>query len=175
MASNGIAGSTSDLKPPATVGGSDLVLMLNKILVELYERDLNRLKTEIEQFENEADLWKTSGGITNSAGNLCQHLTGNLQHFFGGVLGNSGYVRDRDAEFASKGTTRTDLLADIDTALESVKNTLAKLTDADLSKNYPIEVYGHPMTTAYFLTHLATHFNYHLGQINYHRRLLTKV
>ncbi len=146
--------------------------MLNKILVELYERDLNRLKTEIEQFENEADLWKTSGGITNSAGNLCQHLTGNLQHFFGGVLGNSGYVRDRDAEFASKSTTRADLIADIDKALASVKDTLATLTDEDFTKTYPIEVFGQPLTTGSFLTHLATHFNYHLGQINYHRRLL---
>ncbi len=149
--------------------------MLAKILIELYERDLNKLRDEIEQFSEEADLWKTNDGITNSAGNLCQHLTGNLQHFFGAVLGDSSYVRDRDAEFAAKGTTRADLLADIDAAEASVKNTLAKLTDEDLSKNYPIEVYGHPMTTAYFLTHLATHFNYHLGQINYHRRLLAKV
>ncbi len=146
--------------------------MLKKILIEIYERDLDKLKTEIEQFENEADLWKTSGAITNSAGNLCQHLTGNLQHFFGAVLGDTGYVRNRDAEFAEKGTTRADLLTDVDAALESVKNTLAKLTDGDFAKTYPIEVFGEPMTTGYFLTHLATHLSYHLGQINYHRRLL---
>lgn len=146
--------------------------MLRNILIELYERDLNKLKAEIEQFSDESDLWKISEGVTNSAGNLCQHLTGNLQHFFGAVLGNSGYLRDRDAEFASKGTTRADLIADIDSALASVKNTLATLTDDDFAKTYPIEVFGHPMTTGYFLVHLATHFNYHLGQINYHRRLL---
>ena len=148
--------------------------MLNKILSELYERDLNKLREEIEQFTNEDDLWTTSGGITNSAGNLCQHLTGNLRHFFGSVLGGSGYVRDRDAEFAAKGTTKADLIADIDAAAASVKDTLAKLTDDDFAKTYPIEVFGHPMTTGHFLVHLATHFNYHLGQINYHRRLLAK-
>ena len=147
--------------------------MLKEILIELYERDLNKLKTEIEQFEKEADLWKTSGAVTNSAGNLCQHLTGNLQHFFGAVLGDTGYVRDRDAEFADQGTTRADLLADIDAALASVKGTLAKLTDEDFAKTFPVEVFGKPMTTGSFLTHLTTHFNYHLGQINYHRRLLT--
>ncbi|MEP7149952.1 MAG: DinB family protein [Acidobacteriota bacterium] len=147
--------------------------MLNKILLELYERDLTRLKTEIEQFADEADLWKTSGGITNSAGNLCLHLTGNLQHFIGAVLGNSGYVRDRDAEFSTAGTSKSDLLAEIDSTAETLKVTLAKLTDDDFTKTYPIEVFGQPMTTGYFLTHLATHFNYHLGQINYHRRLLT--
>lgn len=148
--------------------------MLAKILVELYERDLNKLKTEIEQFADESDLWKTGEGITNSAGNLSLHLTGNLQHFIGGVLGGSGYVRDRDAEFSSTGISRTELLSNIETTIEVLTHTLEKLTDDDFAKTYPIEVFGHPMTTGYFLTHLATHFNYHLGQINYHRRLLAK-
>ena len=146
--------------------------MLTKILSELYERDLAKLRTEIESYSNEGDLWKTSEGISNSGGNLCQHLTGNLQHFFGAVLGGTVYVRDRDAEFASKGTTKADLLTDIDAAEKSVKETLEKLSDEDFAKTYPIEVFGQPMTTGYFLTHLATHLNYHLGQINYHRRLL---
>ena len=146
--------------------------MLNEILIKLYERDLNKLKAEIEQYPTDADLWKTSGEITNSAGNLCQHLTGNLKHFIGSVAGNSGYVRDRDAEFAEKGITRNDLIADIDATRETILSTLAKLTDADLAETYPIEVFGEPLSTGYFFTHLTTHFNYHLGQINYHRRLL---
>jgi uncharacterized damage-inducible protein DinB len=148
--------------------------MLNEILVELYERDLNKLRDEIEAFPSEESLWTVEDGITNSAGNLCKHLTGNLQHFFGAVLGDTGYVRDRDAEFAAKGTTRADLLADVEAARASVRNTLAKLSDEDFSKTYPIEVFGKPMTTGSFLTHLTTHFNYHLGQVNYHRRLLAK-
>lgn len=148
--------------------------MLTTILIDLYERDLNKLQTEIEQFTNETDLWKTSGSITNSAGNLCLHLTGNLQHFIGAVLGGSGYVRDRDAEFADRDVPRDQLFANIDSTLDVVRTTLQKLTDQDLSATYPIEVFGHPMTTAYFLTHLATHLGYHLGQINYHRRLLAQ-
>ena len=147
--------------------------MLSRILTELYERDLKKLRDEINSFPNEADLWKTSGAVTNSAGNLCQHLTGNLQHFFGAVLGESGYVRDRDAEFASTGITRADLLAGIDAAASSVKDTLSRLSDEDLAKNYPVEVLDRPMTTGHFLTHLVAHFNYHLGQINYLRRLLS--
>ena len=147
--------------------------MLQEILIELYERDLNKLKTEIEQFPNEADLWKTSGEITNSAGNLCQHLVGNLQHFIGATLGGSGYVRDRDSEFASRNSSKAELLKEIDTTLAVVKETLGKLSDDDLAKTYPIEVFGAPLTTGFFLTHLTTHFNYHLGQINYHRRLLS--
>ena len=146
--------------------------MLRKVLAELYERDLAKLRDEIEAYASEADLWKTSDGVSNSAGNLCLHLTGNLNHFFGAVLGNSGYVRDRDAEFANKHIPRSELVSGIDSAGYVVFSTLAELTEEDLDKPYPIEVFGHPMTTGYFLVHLATHLNYHLGQINYHRRLL---
>lgn len=146
--------------------------MLNKILIDLYERDLDKLKTEIESYSNEADIWKTADGISNSAGNLCLHIAGNLQHFFGAVLGDTGYVRDRDSEFANKNVARDEMLATIDSTKTVVVKVLNKLTDEDFEKTYPIEVFGQPMTTDYFLTHLATHLNYHLGQINYHRRLV---
>lgn len=147
--------------------------MLNDVLIQLYERDLGKLKEEIEQYSNEADLWKTSGEIANSAGNLCLHLTGNLKHFFGAVLSGSDYVRDRDAEFSHSGVSKEKMLADINETTTVVKSTLEHLTGEDFAKTYPIEVFGHPMTTEFFLVHLATHFNYHLGQINYHRRLLS--
>lgn len=147
--------------------------MLNEVLIQIYERDLGKLKGEIEQYTNEADLWKTNGEITNSAGNLALHLFGNLNHFIGAVLGGSDYVRDRDAEFAKAGVSSDQLLAEIDKTISVVTSTLKTLTDEDFEKIYPIEVFGHPMTTEFFLVHLATHFTYHLGQINYHRRLLS--
>lgn len=146
--------------------------MLSKILSELYERDLNKLKAEIEQYQDEADLWSKPGNMPNSAGNLCLHLNGNLQHFFGAVLGDTGYVRDRDAEFSLTDVPREKMLADIDTTLSVVKSTLSKLTDDDLADDYPIEVFGNPMQTGWFLTHLSTHLTWHLGQIDYHRRML---
>ena len=146
--------------------------MLSEILSELFERDLIKLKSEIEQYPDEADLWKKPGEVPNSAGNLCLHLNGNLQHFIGATLGDTGYVRDREAEFSTTGVPRETMLADINTTLSVVRSTLAKMTDADLAANYPIEPFGHPMTTGWFLTHLATHLTWHLGQINYHRRVL---
>lgn len=146
--------------------------MLSSTLIQLYERDLEKLKTEIGLYPNESDLWKTSGEITNSAGNLTLHLIGNLKHFFGAVLGDTGFVRERDKEFSDGGVSRAEMLAEIDAAKAHVVETLRKLNAEDLAKNYPIEVFGQPMTTEYFVVHLATHLNYHLGQINYHRRLL---
>ncbi len=146
--------------------------MLIETLQQLFDRDLSKLKEEIGLYSNESDLWKTGGEITNSAGNLTLHLIGNLRHFFGAVLGETGYVRDRDKEFSDGGVSRADLIAGIDQAAADVKATLQKLTDEDLANTYPIEVFGHPMTTEFFLIHLATHLNYHLGQINYHRRII---
>lgn len=143
--------------------------MLIDALLEIYERDLTKLKAEIAQF-HEADLWKKPGSVPNSAGNLCLHLTGNLKHFFGAVLGDTGYIRDRDAEFSTTGVSRDELLVDIDHTIGVVKQTLFNLSDGDLAANYPIEVFGKPMTTAFFATHLAAHLNWHLGQINYLRR-----
>ncbi len=147
--------------------------MLTDILADLYERDLNKLKAEISLYPDEADLWKKPGTVPNSAGNLCLHINGNLQHFFGAVLGDTGYVRDRDAEFSSTGVPRDTMLADIDTTLAVVRSTLSKLTDEDLAATYPIEVFGKPMTTGFFLTHLATHLTWHFGQISYHRRMVS--
>lgn len=146
--------------------------MLQNVLIEIFERDLSKLKAEVEAYANERDLWRVDGEIANSAGNLCLHLAGNLRHFFGSVLGGTDYVRDRDAEFSSKFVPRAKLLAEVDAAASEVKAVLEKITDEDLQKNYPIEVFGHPMTTEFFIVHLATHLNYHLGQVNYHRRLL---
>ena len=143
--------------------------MLNDILIEIFSRDLATLRKEIELYEDEQDLWTLSGNISNPAGNLALHIAGNLRHFLGAVLGGDGYVRNRDAEFAARGVRREAIIAEIEAAADCIKSVIPNLT-----RLYPIEVFGRPMTTAFFLTHLATHLNYHLGQINYHRRLLSK-
>ncbi len=146
--------------------------MLNETLVKIFDRDLKNLKNEIGLYTNEADLWKTNGEITNSAGNLTLHLIGNLKHFIGAELGGSGFLRDRDTEFSAGNVLRDEMLREIDNALSVVTSTLEKLTAEDFDKIYPKEVFGQPITTELFLVHLATHLNYHLGQINYHRRIL---
>lgn len=146
--------------------------MIIETLKTLFSRDLEKLKQEIELYNNEEKLWYTEGGITNSAGNLCLHLVGNLSHFIGAILGKSDYVRDRPAEFASKDIPKAKLIAKIEETIVVVNNTLSNLPESELDTEFPIVVFDKPMTTAYFLVHLAMHLDYHLGQINYHRRLL---
>ncbi|MGB7068321.1 MAG: DinB family protein [Pyrinomonadaceae bacterium] len=148
--------------------------MVKETLLELYERDLRRLDDEVGQYLNESELWIKRGTIANSAGNLCLHILGNLDHFIGAVLGNSGYVRDRESEFSATGVSRENLRAAISATAATVSRTLKGLDDENFQITYPIEVFGGPMTTGFFLIHLATHLNYHLGQINYHRRLVSE-
>lgn len=148
--------------------------MLQQSFATLFERDLNKLKQEIEAYTNEADLWKVQGGIANSAGNLCLHLVGNLKHFVGKILGNIPYERQREKEFSDKDIPKAQLLQAIDETKQAVLPTIQQLTFEMLDNNYPVEVFGYEMTIEYFLVHLYGHLDYHLGQINYHRRLLNK-
>lgn len=145
---------------------------MKEILINLFEKDLNILIKEIDSYSEESDLWKTAPGITNSAGNLALHLAGNLQHFIGAVLGDTGYVRNREAEFSDRNVPKAKILQDIQETITVVSATLTKLNDEQFNDIYPIEVFGKPMTTLHFLVHLEGHLNYHLGQVNYHRRLL---
>jgi uncharacterized damage-inducible protein DinB len=141
-------------------------------LIAIYERDLNKLKVEIQSYESEEKLWVIDGNINNSAGNLCLHLIGNLNHFIGTILGKTDYVRNREDEFLLKNIPQSQLIADIEKTSEVIKTVLPQITEEQFDKEYPVEVFGHPMTTGYFLIHLAVHLGYHLGQVNYHRRLL---
>lgn len=146
--------------------------MINS-LTELFIRDLTKLKDEIDAYADESKLWITAKEINNSAGTLCLHLVGNLKHFLGATLGNTGFVRDRDAEFTKKNVPRAELVKGIDEAIAAVKTTLDLLNEQDLAKPYPIDFYKKQGSTAFYLLHFSSHLNYHLGQINYHRRLLS--
>lgn len=145
--------------------------MLKETLSEVFERDLQKLKTEINLYKAEENIWLIKEGISNSAGNLCLHLLGNLNHFIGGTLGNTGYIRHREDEFNLKNILRQDLIMNIENCILIVTNTLKKLTEDDFEKDFPFEIFGRVDNTAFILVHLATHLNYHLGQINTHRRL----
>ncbi|HEY4149609.1 MAG TPA: DinB family protein [Chitinophagaceae bacterium] len=148
--------------------------MLTESLKPLFNRDLNKLKQEIEAYNNEQRIWATEGGISNSAGNLCLHLVGNLNHFIGKVLGGTDYVRNREAEFSLRNVPRQELVKMIEATVAVVDSSLDKIVPEQLNQEYPIQVFDKKMTVEFFLLHLCTHLSYHLGQVNYHRRLLDK-
>lgn len=146
--------------------------MVVNILKTLFNRDLTKLKSEIELYENENKIWFVEKGITNSAGNLTLHLIGNLNTYIGAEIGKTNYIRNRALEFSQKDIPKKELIKSIEEAIIMIENALDKVTEEDLKKEYPVLVFDKKTSTEYLLIHLSTHLAYHLGQINYHRRMI---
>jgi hypothetical protein len=147
--------------------------MLAENLAQLYERDILKLKAEIGLYTDEKLLWQTVPGSSNPGGNLCLHLLGNLQHYIGAVLGGSGYVRNRPLEFSSEYVPVADLMSALEHTATIVTKTLRSLSAETMETEYPEKVFDHAMTTGHYLLHTLAHLNYHLGQINFHRRVVS--
>lgn len=145
---------------------------MQKALIQLFQRDILNLYKEIEAYKDETTLWQTVAGINNSGGNLALHLVGNLKTYFGKNLGNTGYVRNREAEFSLKNIPREELLKAINETYSIVTKVIENLSDEQFEATYPENVLGYEMTTKHFAIHLHGHLTYHVGQINYHRRIL---
>jgi len=147
--------------------------LLQAAVASLLERDLNALRREVEAYPDEADLWRTVPGVANPAGNLVLHLAGNLQHFIGSQLGGTDYVRDRAAEFARRGVPRAELLREIEAARAAIAAGLDRLSPTQLTDEWPGPIAGVRVAMGEYLVHLTTHFAYHLGQVDFHRRTVT--
>jgi hypothetical protein len=136
-------------------------------------RELEGFKRELALFPDDDSVWKTAPGITNSAGNLALHLAGNLQYFIGTVLGGTGYVRNRDAEFGRKSGSRAEIYAELDAAVAVIRSVLPGVSDERLNQDFPEAVMGSRFRTGTFLVHLCSHAGFHLGQASYLRRIVT--
>jgi len=137
-------------------------------------RELETFAREVEAFRDDATLWKTLPGVTNSAGNLALHVAGNLRHYVGAVLGGTGYVRNREAEFAAREGSRAGVVRELNEAAEVVARVLPSVPEGVLSAPFPEAVGGVTPRCDRFLLHLCTHLAFHLGQASYLRRILTQ-
>ncbi|MBI1770537.1 MAG: DUF1572 family protein [Bacteroidetes bacterium] len=146
--------------------------MIVQELRKVFIKDLEKLKEEISLYKDELSLWKVEKEITNSAGNLCLHLVGNLKHFIGATMGKTDYVRNRDQEFSLKNVPQKELVRMVEETIDVVGNVLSNVKDEQLKEEYPLLVFKEKTSKGYFLFHLVGHLGYHLGQINYHRRLV---
>ena len=146
--------------------------MLVETLKLLFNRDLLRLKSEINLYEDESKIWIVEKNIANSAGNLCLHLIGNLNTYIGAEFGKTNYIRNRELEFSLKNISKKELIDQIDNTILVVEMSLNNITEEELKGEHQILVFDKKTTLEYLLVHLTTHLTYHLGQISYHRRLL---
>ena len=147
--------------------------MLTKHLMTVISRELRALARELQAYPDDASVWRTFPGVANSAGTLTLHLAGNIQHYIGAKLGGTGYQRDRPAEFARRDVPREELLREIERAIAAAETTLPQVSEAALAADFPEAVGGRTIRTDEFLLHVATHLGWHLGQVDYHRRMVT--
>ncbi|MEQ9301284.1 MAG: DUF1572 family protein [Cyclobacteriaceae bacterium] len=143
-----------------------------KTLNTLFQRDLDKLIVELEAYQGH-ELWEVKKGIKNSGGNLALHLNGNLQHFIGAVLGETGFVRERDKEFSLKDVPVGDIIKDVEVTKKVIEDTLLnKLETSNLDDIYSVKIRPEEFTVGAFLFHLYGHLSWHLGHINYLRRMI---
>jgi hypothetical protein len=147
--------------------------MLLPSVIAILDRDLRALRREIEAYPDEDSLWLTPAGVSNSAGTLALHLAGNVQHYLGARLGGTGYVRDRPAEFARRHVPRAEIVQEIEAARKSLAAAQSRLTGSDLTEDFPEVIGNLQFETGDYLIHLVSHFTFHLGQLDYHRRMVT--
>jgi len=145
--------------------------MLSNLLADFYEKDIRKLIEEVNLFNNEENLWKIEGSVKNSCGNLVLHIIGGLNHFVGTTLAHTGYIRNRDQEFISKGVERKDLAAQLEKLIPMINETVNTLTREEMEAEFPLFFDKPKTSTSYVLVQLLAHLNYHLGQVNYLRRI----
>lgn len=143
---------------------------LNETFINLYSRDLDRLSNEVKLISDN-HLWETRPGISNSCGILVQHLIGNLHHFIGTQLGNTGYKREREREFTNTGISKKELLKQIGELKEMIGTVVSAIKENDFQINYSPD-FPYDATVFEGLMHLYGHLDYHLGQVNYLRRMI---
>ena len=148
-------------------------MTLSQSVRSIVIRELRALQRELESYEDAEQIWQIPPGISNSAGTLALHLVGNLQAFIGAALGDTGYVRHRAAEFSRRNVPLAELQQEIAGTIQAVDSTLQAFSDQRFNELYPIALGPVKVETGDFLVHLVAHLAFHLGQVDYHRRLVT--
>jgi hypothetical protein len=146
--------------------------MLNATLAGFYERDIRKMIDEINLFQNEENIWRTHGSVKNSSGNLALHIIGGLNYLIGTTLAKTGYARNRDLEFTRKDVPRKELVEQLEQLIPLINKTLNTLAPDQMEAEFPIFFDKPKTSTSYVLVQLLAHLNYHLGQVNYLRRVL---
>ncbi|MBL0940380.1 MAG: DinB family protein [Gemmatimonadaceae bacterium] len=147
--------------------------MLSSELAALYRRDIARLIQEIRAFPNSDTLWHVVPGVSNAAGTLALHLEGNLREYIGRQLGSIAYQRNRPLEFSARGVEQAEIVARLEGVRELVPLVIAALDSSVLDADFPELYDGRALSTRQFLLHLYGHLSYHLGQVDYLRRVVT--
>ena len=115
--------------------------------------------------------WSPTGKDTNTLGNLISHTLGAGLFAVTNRVGGQPMARDRQAEFTAP-VTREALnqrRAEFETR---VRDTLARLTPADLARAVTPPAGGGETTVLKLLIYTVAHLSQHMGQVIVTRKLL---
>lgn len=114
---------------------------------------------------SDENLNKVFASDMNSVAMIVRHIGGNLISRFTDFLTTDGEKpwRDREAEFAEKEYSRSEMLQLWAQGWHVLESELALLTDADLGKQVTIR--GQAFTVHEALARSIAHIAYHIGQI----------
>lgn len=144
---------------------------MRKEWVGQYLDALDQIDAELALYPDETKLFEVLPGTLNSGGNLFLHLIGNLRHFYGAILLKDGYVRMREEEFSGTATL-SEIKADLMLVRGLIQVYFNGASDESFDQPFPIEFAGAQVTHGFMYLKLLQHLTYHIGQINYHRRVV---
>ena len=149
-----------------TVDATFLHIARSRLCVHL----TGQIRTCLEALQPE-QIWWRPNDTSNAVGNLVLHCAGSTRFYIGYVVGNSDFVRDRNAEFAERRELPTsELRAHLDMAIEEADDVLLNLDPARLLD--PTERTPKPSTIMQIIGLQLTHYAAHTGQIAYATKLL---
>lgn len=115
---------------------------------------------------SEEELWWRPNDRSNAVANLVIHLAGSNRYYFEHVIGGAEDHRDRDAEFAARGSVpKAELLRYWKDSVASTTRTLESFDSGRLMET--TERTGKTTTFLQVLLHVSHHNGVHLGQIVY--------
>ena len=115
----------------------------------------------------DAGLFATLDAESNSIAILVKHLHGNMRSRWTDFLTSDGEKpdRSRDTEFESPAKTRAELMAQWEAGWKYVFDTLAQLSESDLTR--PVVIRSEPHSVMQAINRALAHYVYHTGQIVY--------
>ena len=145
-------------------------LLLDIARTRLVVHQAGQVRTCVEAL-NDGQLWWRANEDSNTIGNLVLHLCGSTRFYIGCGVGDSSYVRDRDAEFAEQGpVAQEELLARFDAAMTEADRVLASFDPARLGDT--TDRTGKTTTYGELILNQLLHFTAHTGQIVFATKLI---
>jgi len=132
---------------------------------------LSRIHVCLDKLD-ESRIWLRAADNSNSIGNLCLHLSGNVRQWILHGIGGELDIRARDAEFAALGGMSKDQLwLKLSETVQQACSVLEQLPPEQLSTT--VRPQNYDVTILEGIYHVVEHFAQHAGQILYATKALT--